>query len=82
MGYWTFEDKKETTSHIKIFELKVKMIEILQGTPFTLADQLTKREELSLRMVLALPQASRGGLAWMTWSSRLPYTFFFFKNSH
>lgn len=33
---------------------------------------LTKREELSFRKVLALPKASRAGLAWMIWSSRVP----------
>lgn len=33
---------------------------------------LTKREELSLRTVLALPKASRTGLVWTTWSSRDP----------
>lgn len=34
---------------------------------------LTKREELSLRVVLALPKASSTGLVCTTWSSRLPY---------
>lgn len=34
---------------------------------------LTKREELSLRTVLALPNASRTGLVWTTWSSREPF---------
>lgn len=33
---------------------------------------LTKREELSLRTVLALPKASRTGLVWTTWSSKDP----------
>ena len=33
---------------------------------------LTKREELSFLTVLALPKASRAGLAWMIWSSRVP----------
>jgi hypothetical protein len=33
---------------------------------------LTKREELSFRTVLALPKASRAGLAWIIWSSRVP----------
>lgn len=33
---------------------------------------LTKREELSFRTVLALPKASKAGLAWMIWSSRVP----------
>ena len=34
---------------------------------------LTKREELSLRMVLAFPKASMAGLASMIWSSREPW---------
>ena len=34
---------------------------------------LTKREELSLRTVLALPNASKTGLVWTTWSSRDPF---------
>lgn len=34
---------------------------------------LTKRDELSLRTVLALPKASRTGLVWTTWSSREPF---------
>lgn len=34
--------------------------------------QLTKRDELSLRMVLALPNASIAGLASMIWSSKDP----------
>lgn len=33
---------------------------------------LTKRDELSLRMVLALPKASIAGLASMIWSSKDP----------
>lgn len=36
-------------------------------------EALTKREELSLRTVLALPKASRTGLVWTTWSSREPF---------
>lgn len=35
--------------------------------------QLTKREELSLRTVLALPKASSTGLVCTTWSSRVPF---------
>lgn len=35
--------------------------------------RLTKREELSLRTVLALPKASSTGLVCTTWSSRLPF---------
>lgn len=34
---------------------------------------LTKREELSLRTVFALPYASRTGLVWTTCSSRVPF---------
>lgn len=34
--------------------------------------ELTKRDELSLRMVLALPNASIAGLASMIWSSKEP----------
>lgn len=34
---------------------------------------LTKRDELSLRRVLALPKASMAGLASMIWSSRVPW---------
>lgn len=34
---------------------------------------LTKRDELSLRTVLALPNASNTGLVWTTWSSNEPY---------
>lgn len=34
---------------------------------------LTNRDELSFRRVLALPKASRAGLAWMIWSSRVPW---------
>jgi hypothetical protein len=34
--------------------------------------RLTKREELSLRVVLALPKASRTGLVCTIWSSKLP----------
>ena len=34
---------------------------------------LTKREELSLRMVLALPNASMAGFASMIWSSKEPW---------
>lgn len=36
-------------------------------------ERLTKREELSLRTVLALPNASRTGLVCTTWSSREPF---------
>jgi hypothetical protein len=36
--------------------------------------QLTKREELSLRVVLALPNDSSTGLVWTIWSSRETYT--------
>lgn len=36
--------------------------------------ELTKRDELSLRMVLALPNASIAGLASMIWSSKDPCT--------
>lgn len=36
-------------------------------------DRLTKREELSLRTVLALPKASSTGLVCTTWSSREPF---------
>lgn len=35
--------------------------------------KLTKREELSLRIVLALPNASMAGLASMIWSSKDPW---------
>ncbi len=34
---------------------------------------LTNLEELSFLMVLALPKASRAGLHWMIWSSRVPW---------
>ena len=34
---------------------------------------LTKRDELSLRTVLALPKASSTGLVCTTWSSREPF---------
>ena len=34
---------------------------------------LTKRDELSLRNVLALPKASMAGLASMIWSSSVPW---------
>lgn len=34
--------------------------------------ELTKRDELSLRMVLALPNASIAGFASMIWSSKDP----------
>lgn len=36
---------------------------------------LTNLEELSFRIVLAFPKASRAGLAWMIWSSRVPCGF-------
>jgi len=36
-------------------------------------DELTKREELSLRVVLALPKASSTGLVCTIWSSKLPW---------
>lgn len=36
-------------------------------------NQLTKRDELSLRTVLALPKASSTGLVCTTWSSRDPF---------
>jgi len=34
---------------------------------------LTNLEELSFLMVLALPKASNAGLAWIIWSSSVPY---------
>ena len=34
---------------------------------------LTNLEELSFLMVFALPKASRAGLHWMIWSSRVPW---------
>lgn len=37
--------------------------------------RLTNLEELSFRIVLAFPNASRAGLAWMIWSSRVPCRF-------
>lgn len=39
----------------------------------SLQDELTKREELSLRMVLAFPNASMAGLASIIWSSKDPW---------
>ena len=42
-------------------------------TETTVGTLLTNREELSFLVVLAFPIASKGGLACMTWSSRLPY---------
>lgn len=41
---------------------------------------LTKREELSLRTVLALPNASSTGLVCTTWSSSVPYTIATYTN--
>lgn len=46
---------------IKIFYLYLYFIQ-----------KLTNLEELSFRMVLAFPKASKAGLAWMIWSSRVP----------
>lgn len=43
------------------------------GVIFNMNELLTKRDELSFLVVLALPIASSGGLAWITWSSRLPW---------
>lgn len=42
---------------------------------------LTKREELSFRIVFAFPNASIAGLAWMIWSSSVPYFQIIFLSS-
>lgn len=57
------------TCHPGIFEQKQPKVD---GPSWQWSRALTKREELSFRTVLALPKASRAGLAWMIWSSRVP----------
>ena len=43
---------------------------------------LTNRDELLLRIVLALPYASRTGLVCTIWSSRVPFSFWACKTKH
>ncbi len=59
------ETKQQNTRH---WILMMKLIVVIIQK-----NEQTKRDELSLRMVFAFPNASRMGLAWMICSSTVPY---------